>query len=67
MMTLSPPFIDVVNRGGDADTTGAIAGMVEPGAFYGQSGIPNRWLKRLDPFIVNRCKSQTDELLKLAA
>ncbi|MCG7962641.1 MAG: ADP-ribosyl-[dinitrogen reductase] hydrolase [Candidatus Thiodiazotropha taylori] len=59
-------LIDVVNRGGDADTTGAIAGMVA-GALYGQSGVPKKWLKRLDPFIVNRCKSQTDELLKLAA
>lgn len=33
---------DVVNRGGDADTTGAIAGMVM-GALAGESGLPAEW------------------------
>lgn len=33
---------DVVNRGGDADTTGAIAGMVM-GALVGESGLPVDW------------------------
>jgi ADP-ribosyl-[dinitrogen reductase] hydrolase len=32
--------------GDDADTTAAICGQVA-GAFYGESGIPSRWLKRL--------------------
>jgi ADP-ribosyl-[dinitrogen reductase] hydrolase len=36
-----------VNQGGDADTTGAIAGAVA-GAFYGPGELPARWLRRLD-------------------
>lgn len=36
-----------VNLGGDADTTGAIAGMLA-GAAYGVQSIPRRWLRRLD-------------------
>ncbi|MES9852837.1 MAG: ADP-ribosyl-[dinitrogen reductase] hydrolase [Candidatus Thiodiazotropha sp. L084R] len=57
-------LIDVVNRGGDADTTGAIAGMIA-GAFYGPNQIPERWTKRIDKNIIRRCKNQTQELLKL--
>ncbi|MES9861391.1 MAG: ADP-ribosylglycohydrolase family protein, partial [Candidatus Thiodiazotropha sp. 4PDIVS1] len=57
-------LIDVVNRGGDADTTGAIAGMIA-GAFYGPSQIPERWIKRIDKNIIRHCKNQTQELLKL--
>ena len=34
------------NLGDDADTTAAIAGQVA-GAFYGESGIPARWLHRV--------------------
>jgi ADP-ribosyl-[dinitrogen reductase] hydrolase len=34
------------NLGDDADTTAAICGQIA-GAFYGQSGIPNRWLDKL--------------------
>ncbi len=37
----------VVNQGGDADTTGAIAGMIA-GAHYGLEAIPRRWVRRLD-------------------
>jgi ADP-ribosyl-[dinitrogen reductase] hydrolase len=37
----------VVNQGGDADTTGAIAGAIA-GAYYGIEELPTRWLKRLD-------------------
>ena len=59
-------LIDVVNRGGDADTTGAIAGMIA-GAYYGLNEIPKKWSKKIDPFIVKRCNSQTCDLLKLAA
>ena len=40
-------LIGTVNQGGDADTTGALAGMLA-GAVYGMEGIPKRWLKRLD-------------------
>nr|WP_274520671.1 ADP-ribosyl-[dinitrogen reductase] hydrolase [Ectothiorhodospira variabilis] len=45
--TFEDCLVDVVNRGGDADTTGAIAGMVA-GALYGPEGIPERWVKALD-------------------
>jgi ADP-ribosylglycohydrolase len=38
--------IDVVNRGGDADTNGAIAGALL-GAYYGIDAIPDRWLATL--------------------
>ena len=40
-------LIGVVNQGGDADTTGAIAGMIA-GAFYGPDELPAAWLKKLD-------------------
>ncbi|MDR2164461.1 MAG: ADP-ribosyl-[dinitrogen reductase] hydrolase, partial [Zoogloeaceae bacterium] len=39
-------LIEVVNRGGDADTTGAIAGMLA-GARHGAAAIPARWLRAL--------------------
>lgn len=35
-----------VNLGEDADTTGAIYGQLA-GAYYGKSGIPEKWIKRL--------------------
>ena len=60
--TFEDCLIDVVNRGGDADTTGAIAGMLA-GARYGQAAIPKRWLKALDPAISERCLRQAGELL----
>ena len=34
------------NLGDDADTTAAVVGQVA-GAFYGEAGIPARWLARL--------------------
>jgi len=39
-------LIQTVNRRGDADTTGAVAGQIA-GAMYGLSGIPERWLEKL--------------------
>ncbi len=35
-----------VNLGDDADTTGAVYGQFA-GAFYGESGIPSRWLAKV--------------------
>jgi ADP-ribosyl-[dinitrogen reductase] hydrolase len=35
-----------VNLGNDADTTGAVYGQLA-GAFYGETGIPTRWLSKL--------------------
>ncbi|WP_305041126.1 ADP-ribosyl-[dinitrogen reductase] hydrolase [Geoalkalibacter sp.] len=45
--TFEECLIGVVNQGGDADTTGAIAGMLA-GAFYGAGELPAVWLRRLD-------------------
>jgi len=59
-------LIDVVNRGGDADTTGAIAGMLA-GACYGLDSLPRRWLKALDGDIRQRCAQQADDLIGPAA
>lgn len=56
---------EVVNRGEDADTNGALAGMLA-GAAYGASGIPGYWLKRLDKDVRQRIETQTGALLGLA-
>lgn len=57
-------LIDVVNRGGDADTTGAIAGMLA-GAVYGLDAIPRHWLDALDPAIRMACTRQAIALLQV--
>jgi len=59
-------LVRVVNRGGDADTTGALAGQLA-GALYGWQGIPARWLEKLDPAIAAEVRTQTPQLLKLSA
>jgi ADP-ribosylglycohydrolase len=40
--SLEAALVDVVNRGGDADTNGAVAGALL-GARYGEDAIPARW------------------------
>lgn len=55
----------VVNRGEDADTTGALAGML-CGAAYGVDGIPHYWRKKLDSTVMQQVTLQTDALLQLA-
>lgn len=57
-------LVEVVNRGGDADTTGAIAGMLA-GARYGLAAIPRRWLKALDDATRTRCERQAEALIEL--
>ncbi len=57
--------VEVVNRGEDADTTGALAGMLA-GAAYGAADIPRRWLERLDQAVAARITAQTEGLLRLA-
>jgi ADP-ribosyl-[dinitrogen reductase] hydrolase len=57
--------IDVVNCGEDADTTGAIVGMLA-GAARGVAAIPAEWLERLDPVIREHIGRQVPELLRLA-
>jgi ADP-ribosyl-[dinitrogen reductase] hydrolase len=57
-------LIDVTNRGGDADTTGAIAGMLA-GALYGLEEIPDDWLKTLNADIGHACATQAQALLAI--
>ncbi len=64
--TFEDCVVDVVNRGGDADTTGAIAGMLA-GARYGLDAIPVRWLRRLDRGVAESCRLQAEALLTLSA
>jgi len=59
-------LVRAVNRGGDADTIGALAGQLA-GACYGVQAIPARWLKQLDPAIQRAIRTQTAGLLSLAA
>jgi len=58
-------LVETVNRGGDADTTGAIAGMIA-GAYYGMEAIPKRWLKRLNPDTESQCRKQAIALISLS-
>lgn len=55
--------VETVNRGEDADTTGAIAGMLA-GALYGVEAIPKRWLEKLDVAVKTEIKQQTEIFLK---
>lgn len=58
-------LVDVVNRGGDADTTGAITGMLA-GALYGRAGLPARWINALDPAVRTACCDQARALVAVA-
>jgi ADP-ribosyl-[dinitrogen reductase] hydrolase len=58
-------LVDVVNRGGDADSTGAILGMIA-GALYGVGSIPGRWISALDEDITNAALEQAQSLLHLS-
>jgi ADP-ribosyl-[dinitrogen reductase] hydrolase len=44
--TFQDAILAAANLGDDADTTAAVCGQVA-GAFYGESGIPTRWMERL--------------------
>ncbi len=58
-------LIGVVNQGGDADTTGAIAGMIA-GAFYGIDSFPRRWVKKLHPEVRDEVLEMGAKLVKLS-
>jgi len=58
--------VGVVNRGGDADTTGAIAGAIA-GAFYGPGEIPRRWVKKLDRGVREEIESLSLRMVEVAA
>ena len=57
--------VETVNRGEDADTTGAIAGMLG-GALYGASAIPKCWVNKLEQKVVSEIHQQVNGLLRLA-
>jgi ADP-ribosyl-[dinitrogen reductase] hydrolase len=56
---------ETVNRGGDADTAGALAGMLA-GATYGAASLPDAWLRRLDPAVTAEIADQVPGLLLLS-
>ncbi|ELZ48849.1 ADP-ribosyl-(dinitrogen reductase) hydrolase [Halorubrum coriense DSM 10284] len=56
-------IVTAVNRGGDTDTIGAIAGAVA-GARFGASALPDRWLDAIDE--AGELKSIADQLVELA-
>lgn len=58
-------MIATVNQGDDADTTGALLGLLA-GARCGASALPARWLDRLQPATVRAITEQTSALLALA-
>lgn len=58
-------IVGVINRGEDADTTGAIAGMLA-GARCGAERLPKRWLRRLDAKVRARIDAQVPLLLAIA-
>ncbi|PNU18952.1 ADP-ribosyl-[dinitrogen reductase] hydrolase [Geothermobacter hydrogeniphilus] len=58
-------LIGVVNQGGDADTTGAIAGMIA-GAFYGLGALPRAWLRRLDRKVREEVEDAAERLVRLS-
>jgi ADP-ribosyl-[dinitrogen reductase] hydrolase len=58
-------LLSTVNQGGDADTTGALVGMLA-GARFGVAHIPTRWLECLDTEVVARIREQVNGLVRLA-
>jgi len=58
-------LIATVNQGDDADTTGALVGMLA-GARCGAARLPQRWLHRLPDATVQAITDQTSGLLALA-
>ena len=58
-------LIGVVNQGGDADTTGAIAGMIA-GASYADEPMPKQWVKKLDPKVKAEAMTLAERLIRLS-
>lgn len=59
--TFEDAIVEAVNRGGDADTVGAITGGLA-GAYYGFENIPERWVIRLDL----KLQQELDKLAEIA-
>jgi ADP-ribosyl-[dinitrogen reductase] hydrolase len=55
-------LVGTVNQGGDADTTGAICGMLA-GAYYGMEAIPKRWVKKIDRTVLGEIESMVERLV----
>jgi ADP-ribosyl-[dinitrogen reductase] hydrolase len=57
--------VTAVNRGEDADTTGALVGMLA-GARCGAHALPRRWLSRLNRHVAQQVTDQASALVALA-
>ena len=58
-------LVETVNQGGDADTTGAIAGALA-GAYYGLEAIPRRWTRRLERAVMAEIAALAPTLVELS-
>lgn len=58
-------LVATVNQGEDADTTGALVGMLA-GARCGAQALPRRWLRQLAPAVVHAVTEQASALVALA-
>ena len=58
-------LVATVNMGDDADTTGALVGMLA-GALCGARALPERWLSRLQRDVVMAITDQTSGLLAMS-
>lgn len=56
-------LVGTVNQGGDADTTGAICGMLA-GAYYGIESIPPRWYRKMDQRVIKEIEQLSVGLLE---
>jgi ADP-ribosyl-[dinitrogen reductase] hydrolase len=56
-------LVATVNQGGDADTTGAIAGAIA-GAFYGPAQLPECWVRKLAPSLVGEIQDLSGHLVE---
>ena len=61
--TFEECVVKTVNRGGDADTAGSIAGAIA-GARYGVAAIPQRWLQALDPKLREELSALAEKLVR---
>ncbi len=61
-MSFEECLVGTVNQGADADTTGAICGMLA-GAYYGMDAIPKRWIKKMDGKVIAEIESVVERLI----
>ncbi|MEJ7651932.1 MAG: ADP-ribosylglycohydrolase family protein [Chloroflexia bacterium] len=62
--SLEEALVAAVNRGGDADTRGAVVGALA-GARYGEDAIPERWLDLLEGS--DEIANLAEQLLRIGA